>query len=317
MPRFRNLLTVAAVLSLAALTAAPATAQEDATAAAPMTVEVGGVEYAFTGLPTSLPAGTELGFTNSGAEVHELVLLRIADETTETLEELLAMEAEGRDPMEEGLVEFIGGAPLFAAPGTTAEGTLPLEREGRYIALCFIPQGLTDMSLLESLGPDADPADAPPAAQALMANPPHLALGMIQEFLVTAAGTEVGPLPEAVPMASVTRSSAPAEGRIVELDLTSNEITQDGQKVEELDVTIGEEVTFRVSNSSGLEHNFRIGTKLEMINNKVEGLPGVPVHTEGVREFIWVVPENVEELRYGCTVHGHYVNMKGSFVVGE
>ena len=85
MPRFRNLLTVAAVLSLAALTAAPATAQEDATAAAPMTVEVGGVEYAFTGLPTSLPAGTELTFRNDGAEFHELVVARIADDTTESV----------------------------------------------------------------------------------------------------------------------------------------------------------------------------------------------------------------------------------------
>lgn len=199
MTRIRTTMAIAAALSLAALATGPAAAQGEATAPEGSVLEVTGVEYAFQGLPTSLPAGTELGFTNTGAEVHELVLLRVADDTTETLEELLAMEAEGRDPMEEGLVEFIGGEPLFAAPSTTAEGTLPLEREGRYVALCFIPQGLTDMSLLESLGPDTDPADAPPEVQALMANPPHLALGMIQEFTVTAAGTEIGPLPEAAP----------------------------------------------------------------------------------------------------------------------
>ena len=52
------------------------------------------------------------------------------------------------------------------------------------------------MSVLESLGPDTDPADMPPEVQAIMANPPHMALGMIQEFVVTAEGTEVGPLPE-------------------------------------------------------------------------------------------------------------------------
>jgi plastocyanin len=186
-------------LTVAALAAVPAAAQEAAMDGA--AVEVTGVEYAFQGLPTSLPAGTELGFSNAGAEVHEMILVRIADDTTETLDELLAMDAAGRDPIGEGLVEMIGDAgPLFAAPGATAEGTLPLEREGRYVVLCFIPQGLTDMSMLESLGPDADPADAPPEVQALMANPPHFALGMVQEFSVTAAGTEPGPLPEmAVP----------------------------------------------------------------------------------------------------------------------
>jgi hypothetical protein len=126
---------------------------------------------------------------------------------TESLEELLAMEAEGRDPMAEGLVEMVGDMPLFAAPGTTAEGTRTLEHEGRYVVPCFIPQGLTDMSVLEQLGPDANPEDLPPEIQALMANPPHLALGMIQEFTVTPTGTEVGPLPEAA-----SSEMAPGEG---------------------------------------------------------------------------------------------------------
>ncbi len=199
--RSRSLALVGAA-ALLLVSAAPVVAQDEATTDSAMdteglTVAVGGVEYAYTGLPTSLPVGTELTFRNDGAEVHEMILLRIGDETTETLEELLAMDAEGRDPVEAGLVEFIGGEPLFAAPGATAEGTLPLDREGRYVVMCFIPQGLTDMSVLESLGPDTDPADMPPEVQAIMANPPHMALGMIQEFVVTAEGTEVGPLPEA------------------------------------------------------------------------------------------------------------------------
>ena len=199
-------------LAVAAFTAGPAAAQEaDADAEAPV-VEVTGVEYAYQGLPTSLPAGTALGFTNAGAELHEMVLLRIGDDTTESLEELLAMEAEGRDPMEEGLVEFVGGMPLFAAPGTAAEGTLPLDIEGRYVVLCFIPQGTTDMSALEFMGPDADPAAAPPEVQEIMANPPHVALGMIQEFTVTAAGTEPGPLPEMEAAEPAAEDDSAAEG---------------------------------------------------------------------------------------------------------
>jgi hypothetical protein len=205
MPRSRTL-ALAGAAALLLMSAAPVAAQEASPDSAMdmegLTVEVGGVEYAYTGLPTSLPAGTELTFRNDGAELHELVVLRIADGVTESLEELLAMEAEGRDPMAEGLVEFIGGAPLIANPGEVAEGSLPLEREGSYVALCFIPQGFVPSELaalgvtLEMLGPDTDPADLPPEVQEVMANPPHLAAGMIQQFTVTAEGTEAGPLPE-------------------------------------------------------------------------------------------------------------------------
>jgi hypothetical protein len=186
------------------LAAAPVAAQSEAPAASGEVVQVTGVEYKFTGLPTSLPAGTSLGLVNAGAEVHELVLVRIDDDVTATLEELLAMP---EDPMEAGLVEMIGTMPLFAAPGETAEGTLPLEREGRYVVLCMIPQGLTDMAVLEQLGPDADPSAIPAEVQLLLANPPHLALGMIQEFTVTAAGSAPGPLPSA-PAAAPASSPA-------------------------------------------------------------------------------------------------------------
>jgi plastocyanin len=211
MSRSRTLALVGTA-ALLLVSAAPIVAQDEATTDGSMdmeapTVEVGGVEYAFTGLPTSVPVGTSLTFTNNGAEVHEMVLVRIADGVTESLEELLAMEGEGRDPMAEGLVEMVGDMPLFAAPGTTAEGSLTLEQEGRHVVLCFIPQGLTDMSVLEQLGPDTNPEDLSPEIQALMANPPHLALGMIQEFTVTPAGTEAGPLPE-----PVADEMAPDEG---------------------------------------------------------------------------------------------------------
>jgi hypothetical protein len=184
-----------------------------------LSVEVGGVEYAYTGLPTSLPAGTELTFRNDGAELHELVVVRIADGVTESIGELLAMEAEGRDPLAEGLVELVGGGPLIANPGELAEGSLPLEREGNYAALCFIPQGFVPSELEalgvtpDMLGPDTDPTTLSPEVQAIMANPPHLAAGMIQEFVVTAEGTEVGLVPEgeADEMAPEDESATEAE----------------------------------------------------------------------------------------------------------
>jgi plastocyanin len=229
MSRSRTLALVGAAALLLA-SASPVMAQDDTATDDPMdmeglTLDVGGVEYAFTNLPTSVPVGTSLTFTNNGAEVHEMVLVRIADGVTESLEELLAMDAEGRDPMEEGLVEMVGDMPLFAAPGTTAEGTLTLESEGRHVVLCFIPQGLTDMSVLEQLGPEANPEDMPPEVQAIMANPPHFALGMIQEFTVTPAGTEVGPLPEAASdeIAPDEESGAEGEGSAPEDEEAASE----------------------------------------------------------------------------------------------
>jgi plastocyanin len=189
----------------AAQSESPATAGSEASAPSADVLQVTAVEYAFEGLPTSVPAGTSVGMTNGGAEVHELVIVRVADDVTQSLEELMAMEG---DPMELGLVEQVGEMPLFAAPGATAEGSLTLEREGRYVAICFIPQGLTDMSLLANLGPDADPSAMPAELQAIMGNPPHAALGMVQEFTVTAADSTPGPLPAAAP-ADAPASAAP------------------------------------------------------------------------------------------------------------
>lgn len=193
-PRSMMTLTMTAILAFAAT---PALAQDDAPAEpmdtmADMSLEVTGVEYVFMGLPETLPVGSEISFTNGGAELHEIVIVRKADGVTETIEELLAMEAEGRDPMEEGLVEMVGEGPLVAPPGMTAEGTLTLDRPGEYVALCFIPQGF-DPAVFEAngvdlmaMGPDTDVATLPEEVQAIFANPPHLAAGMIQTFVVTA-----------------------------------------------------------------------------------------------------------------------------------
>ena len=193
------------------LFAAPVLAQDESDGDNAMDMEglsldVGGVEYAFTRLPTSVPAGTTLTFTNEGAEIHEIVVNRLADGVTETFEELMALNDSGVDLAAEGYIDTDFGDPmLLAVPGQTADGSITLEQEGRYVALCFIPSGMEMAKLIElgvdpsDLGPDTDPSTMPEAVQAfldeVMANPPHMAQGMIQEFVVTAVGTESGPLP--------------------------------------------------------------------------------------------------------------------------
>ena len=148
-------------------------------------------DYYFEGLPTSVPAGTTLGFANQGTEFHELALARKNDGVTETWDELLAL------PEEEALAKVTVFAPLFAAAGTTAEGTIALEQEGEYIALCFIPQGTA--GTIELPDPSAVPDPSAPPPEGLGSGTPHFLLGMMQEFTVTPPGTTPGPLPETPP----------------------------------------------------------------------------------------------------------------------
>lgn len=200
MKQRRSLFMLSASAALAIAVAAPVMAQSPEapaeSAPAGPAITVVGTEYHFGGLPTTVPAGTVLSLDNQGAELHELIVARKNDGVTQSFEELLQL------PDEEALqyVTVVGdGEPLFAAPGAMAPGALTVAQEGEYIALCFIPQGFTEIP-----GPDAsiDPA--------LLAAPPHFALGMIQTFTVTPAGTEVGPLPSALPMDHASPEASPA-----------------------------------------------------------------------------------------------------------
>lgn len=132
------------------------------------TLEVTGVEYEFQGLDDEVEAGTELTFTNEGNEVHELALMRINDDETRSIEELLQL------PEEEAMqaVTFVG---VSVAPpgedGEIMEGDLTVAEPGRYVAICFIPVGTTEMPE----GPPEGGEDGPP---------PHFTQGMVQEFTV-------------------------------------------------------------------------------------------------------------------------------------
>lgn len=145
-------------------------------AAAGETVEITAVDWAFEGVPESVEAGTKLSLVNEGEEPHEVVAIRIPDDETRPVSELVAL------PQEE-LGAVFGGEPepatvVLAASGTTdtpgavvGDGTLT--EPGRYAIVCFLPVG-SDDSILESEGP-------PPEGDA----PPHVSQGMFAELVVT------------------------------------------------------------------------------------------------------------------------------------
>ena len=119
------------------------------------TVEVTAVDYAFEGVPDTIPAGTvALRLTNSSEEEeHEMVVFRRAPGGDLTFDELLELPEEEA----ESQIEFATAA--FAPPGETATALAELT-PGQYAMVCFIPVGGGEEG------------------------PPHFTEGMKQEFTV-------------------------------------------------------------------------------------------------------------------------------------
>ncbi len=136
-------------------------------------------EYEFEGVPAEIPAGgTIFSLENAGEQVHELAVMRINDDVTLTVEELLAL------PEEEGMSMVTPAAFAFAFPGTVSYGTGDLT-SGRYFAVCFMPDGMTPevMMQLEEAGVDG-PEDTIPEDLGIELGPPHFTKGMVHEFTV-------------------------------------------------------------------------------------------------------------------------------------
>jgi hypothetical protein len=142
-------------------------------------VEATATEYEFAGLPTEIPAGgTIFSLENAGEQVHELAVMRINDDVTMSVEELLAL------PEEEAFEMVTTAAFAFAFPGTVSYGTGDLT-PGRYVALCFLPEGATPDVLmqLEEAGVGG-PEDTIPEGLDVELGPPHFTHGMVHEFTV-------------------------------------------------------------------------------------------------------------------------------------
>lgn len=171
-------LKIAGVLAAGSMLAAcsEAAANDEPKAPEEAVVEVVGVDFGFEGLDDPIPAGTTLTFRNdSETEYHEIAVMKISDDETRSVEELLKL------PPEEAManMEFQGVAS--AMPGTVGElidGDLTLDEPGRYVATCFVPTG-------------ADPEKAHEAFHNAEGGPPdlgdglpHAMAGMVAEFTV-------------------------------------------------------------------------------------------------------------------------------------
>jgi hypothetical protein len=155
-------------------TAAPSTT-EASEAASP--VEVTLVDFAFEGLPDTVPTGTQLTVTNvSDAEMHELVAFRLPEGEARSAADLAGLPPE----------ELVGalGEPvtvLLAAPGAEqipAVGDGTLTEPGNYAVFCFIPTGVDPQVYLEAA---AESDGGPPQVEG---GPPHFVNGMYADLTV-------------------------------------------------------------------------------------------------------------------------------------
>ena len=106
------------------------------------------------------------------------------------------------------------------------------------------------------------------------------------------------------------------EARVIELEADpAIRFLQDGEQIREIGVTPGETVIFRIDNTAGFPHNFYIGADedLQVFGGTTD--IGVPDWSTGVQELEWTVPDDISNLRFACTVAGHYFTMQGDFTV--
>lgn len=134
------------------------------------------VDFDYVGLPTEVPAGTDIVVTNSSpGEIHEFVAFRLPDDDERPVEQIVSDDLGG----------LLGGSlpstVLLAAPGgpeiaVVGDGTL--DEPGRYAIVCVIPTGADPQEYLDA----AATSDGPPQVDG---GPPHVVNGMFAELTVT------------------------------------------------------------------------------------------------------------------------------------
>lgn len=151
--------------------------------------------------------------------------------------------------------------------------------------------------------PDWEPAPGAPTPPACWRNPS----GQIGGSAPTTGG------PDAPSIDEPGTAEAP---RVVPLQANAAlQFTDpDGVVLTNIPVKAGEVVRFEVDNTAGYSHNFLIGTDDALLADDRANLVGIPDWESGVQTFEWTVPTE-GELKFGCTVPGHYALMQGTFSI--
>jgi hypothetical protein len=137
-------------------------------------------------------------------------------------------------------------------------------------------------------------------------------------FSASEAPAEPPAEPEAPaePAESGQPAEPPAEARVIDLEADAAiRFLQNGEQIRDIPVTPGETVIFRIDNTAGFAHNFWIGPDGELQVPGGSTDVGLPDWNSGIQQLEWVVPDDIGDLRFACTVPGHYYTMQGDFSV--
>lgn len=143
-------------------------------------VEVKAVDFAFDGIPSTVPSGTKFTLTNSSeAELHEMVIFRLKDGETRSMSELVKLPESESDQLVDGppaavILAMPKGGEVIPALG---DGTVT--QPGRYAVICSIPTGADPQAYLAAAQEAGDEAPQVDGGQ------PHMLNGMFAEFTVS------------------------------------------------------------------------------------------------------------------------------------
>lgn len=120
---------------------------------------------------------------------------------------------------------------------------------------------------------------------------------------------------ETTPALAQDRGEETGSSRVIDIHATAalQFVDERENVLEEIGVTPGETVLFRVDNTAGFEHSFYIGSESELEEHLGVTDTGIAMWVEGIRESEWTVPDDVTGLLFGCTVPGHFTSMHGTF----
>lgn len=112
------------------------------------------------------------------------------------------------------------------------------------------------------------------------------------------------------------------EARVIQIEAKALEFVQDGEPVTDIPVTPGETVIIEVNNTSGIKHDFYIGTDEELKVPEGTTDTGLTAWIRNgdtrIKQLEWTVPDDISGLKFGCTILGHYDAMQGTFsLVGD
>ncbi|MGH9225681.1 MAG: hypothetical protein ACRD2W_18275 [Acidimicrobiales bacterium] len=135
-------------------------------------------DYRFTGLPSTVEAGTTLTLTNaSKVEMHELVAFLLPDSETRSIDELIKLPEADLERLFAGEPATVLLAPPDGGEQIKAVGDGTLKVKGRYAIFCAIPTGADPAAYLAAAGS----GDPPQVA----GGPPHFTQGMYAQVTVT------------------------------------------------------------------------------------------------------------------------------------